>query len=111
MKFVIEQTKSKNCQNCELKLPKNDSCNMIQEHTNDDNSNNTAHFASMHTEVDEPPEPIYFFMHTNEIRVKNNKLVSDMSIPIDGFKKIMEWAKDAFCTGYQFKPKTTKYRS
>ena len=53
------------------------------------------------------------FLHTNEIRVENNllKLVSDMNVPNDAFKKIMEWAKAAFSTGYQFNPKTTNYRS
>ena len=52
-------------------------------------------------------------MYTNEIRVENNllKLVSDMNATNAAFKKIMEWAKDAFSTGYQFAPKTTNYRS
>ena len=52
-------------------------------------------------------------MYTNEIRVENNllKLVSDMNATNDAFKKIVDWAKDAFSTGYQFNPKTTNYRS
>ena len=67
----------------------------------------------MKTEEERIPDPINTFMYTNEVRVENNllKLVSDMNVPNDGFKKIIDWAKDAFKTGYQFNPKTTKYRS
>src|SRR5687768_15140127 len=67
----------------------------------------------MPTKEEEPKELINTFMFTNEIRVENNllKLVSDMNATNDAFKNIVEWAKDAFSTGYQFNPKTTNYKS
>ena len=53
------------------------------------------------------------FMYTNEIRVENNllKLLSDMNVPNDSFKKIMDWARNAYNTGYQFNPKSANYKS
>src|SRR5688500_19713571 len=67
----------------------------------------------MPTKEKGPREPINTFMFTNEIRVENNllKLVSDMNATNDDFKKIVEWAKDAFSTGYQFSPKNTNYKN
>ena len=67
----------------------------------------------MPTKEEEPKELINTFMFTNEIRVENNllKLVSDMNATNDAFKKIVDWAKDAFSTGYQFNPKTTNYKN
>ena len=52
-------------------------------------------------------------MYTNEMRVENSllKLITDMNAPNYAFKKIMEWAKDAYKSGYQFNPKTTIYHS
>ena len=47
------------------------------------------------------------------MRVESNllKLITDMNIPNYAFKKIMEWAKDAYNSGYQFNPKATSYHS
>ena len=111
--ILTEHTLLENHQECELNQLNKNVCNMVQENTNDDNNNDSIQFASMPIEVEETPEPHNFFMYTNEVRVENNllKLVSDMNVINDGFKKIIEWAKDAFSTGYQFNPKTTKYKS
>ena len=56
----------------------------------EDSSIDTPPFASLETEEDRPIEPINTFMHTNQIRVENNllKLVSDMNVPNDAFKKM-----------------------
>lgn len=60
---------------------------------------------------DKNPDTIFSF--TNEMRVESNllKLVTDMNIPIYAFKKIMDWAKDAYKSGYQFNPKASNYHS
>src|SRR5688572_26949880 len=89
------------------------SCNTNQDSNGKGNSIDTSLFASMPTKEEGPKELISTFMHTNEIRVENNllKLVSDMNATNDAFKKIVDWAKDAFSTGYQFNPKTTNYRN
>ena len=105
---VIEIDKLNTIQS-EVDQKNNDSFNNFQETPLEDNSIDTAPFASMETEEDQPIEPINTFMHTNQIRVENNllKLVSDMNVPNDAFKKIVDWANDAFMTGYQFNPRTT----
>ena len=98
---------------CKLNEDNNDSCNINQDSIIEDSSINTTLFASMPIEEEEITEPINTFMYTNEVRVENNllKLISDMNVPNYGFKKIVDWAKDAFSTGYQFNPKTTNYKS
>ena len=102
-----------NIAQCVLNQADTDRCNIKQDIVNEDTSINTAPFASLDAEEEESIEPINTFMYTNEIRVENNllKLVSDMNATNDAFKKIVDWAKDAFSTGYQFNPKTTNYRS
>ena len=98
---------------CDLNHANTDKCNINEASNIEDNSINTAPFASFNSEEDESIEPINTFMYTNEIRVENNllKFVSDMNATNDAFKKIVDWAKDAFSTGYQFNPKTTNYKS
>ena len=112
MKAVTE-TKKLTITQCELKQTVIDICNINQESIIEDSSINNAPFASLDSDLEETIEPINTFMYTNEIRVENNllKLVSDMNATNDAFKKIVDWAKDAFSTGYQFNPKTTNYRS
>ncbi len=80
---------------------------------NDINSNITDELVEKLPDNVEPMEKHHTFLHTNEIQVENNlmKLVSDMNVPNDAFKNIMNWAKDAFCTGYQFNSRTTNYKS
>ena len=53
------------------------------------------------------------FVYTNEIRVENNllKLVTDLNVPNYAFEKIMDWARDAYSSGYQFNPRATNYKS
>ena len=98
---------------CEISQADSDRYNTNQESIIEDSNINTAPFASLDTEEEETIEPLNTFMYTNEIREENNvlKLVSDMNATNDAFKKIVDWAKDAFSTGYQFNPKTTSYRS
>lgn len=110
---AVTQSIKLNANQCELNQDINDSCNLNQDSLIEDSTIDTATFASLPTEEEELPEPINFFMYTNEIRVENNllKFVSDMNVPNYGFKEIVNWAKDAFSTRYQFKPKTTNYRS
>ena len=110
---AVTQSNILNNIQCELNEGNHESCNINQDSTIEDSSINTTPFASMPTEDEEITEPINTFMYTNEIRVENNllKLISDMNVPNYGFKKIVDWAKDAFDTGYQFNPKTTKYKS
>lgn len=101
-----------NTKQSEVNQKNNDNFHKFQKTLIEDNSTGTAPFASMETEEDQPIEPINTFMHTNQIRVENNllKLVSDMNVPNDAFKKTVDWANDALMTRYQFNPKTTKYR-
>jgi len=110
---AVTQSNILNNIQCELNEGNHESCNINQDSIIEDSSINTTPFASMPTEDEEITEPINTFMYTNEIRVENNllKLISDMNVPNYGFKKIVDWAKDAFDTGYQFNPKTTKYKS
>src|SRR5687767_1254390 len=44
------------------------------------------------------------FAYTNEIRVETSllKFLFDINAPNYAFKDIMNWAKDAHCTGYKF---------
>src|SRR5687768_15605961 len=110
---AIKPPKELNTKQDEENLDNNGSCNTNQDSNGEESSNDTAPFASMPTNEEGPIVPINTFVFTNEIRVENNlfKLVSDMNATNDAFKKIVEWAKDAFSTGYQFNPKTTNYRS
>ena len=98
---------------CDLNHANTDKCNINEASNIEDNSINTAPFASLDSEEDKSIETDNTFMYTNEIRVENNllMLVSDMNATNDAFKKIVDWAKDAFSTGYQFNPKTTNYKS
>ena len=106
---AVTVTHKLNIAQCELKQANNDRCNTNQKSIIEDSSINTAPFASLEFDVEETEEFINTFMYTNEIRVENNllKLVSDLNATNDAFKKIVDWAKDAFSTGYQFNPKTT----
>src|SRR5688572_29285718 len=110
--MAVSQPEELITKHCKVDSESNEICK-INENTNiEESSIDTAPFASMPTE----DEGIYLtdtFMHTNEIRVENNllKLVSDMNAPNDAFKNIVDWAKDAFSTGYQFNPKTTNYKN
>ena len=63
--------------------------------------------------TDDDTNPKDAFIYTNEIRVKNNllKLLFDMNVPNYAFKKIMDWAHDAYTSGYQFAPRATNYNS
>ena len=110
---AIKPLKELNIKQDEDNHENNDICNTNQDSNGEESSNDTAPFASMPTKEEEPKEPINTFMFTNEIRVENNllKLVSDMNATNDAFKNIVEWAKDAFSTGYQFNPKTINYRN
>ncbi len=74
------------------------------------NPNTVLAVQSDNLEVTDPSD---YFLYTNEIRVENNllKLITEMNVHNNAFKDIMEWAKDAFRTGYQFNPKATKYQS
>jgi len=112
MKAVSESHTLKTNQ-CQPNQDINDSCNINQDSIIEDDTIEIAHFASLPSEEEEPTEPINSFMYTNEIRVENNllQLISDMNVPNYGFKTIVDWAKDAFSTGYQFNPKTTNYKS
>ena len=96
---------------CPVKHESNDRCNMHEERTIEDSSITTNPFASLPTEADTAIEPMNAFTYTNDIRVENNllKLVSDMNATNDAFKKIIDWAKDASSTGYQFNPENTSY--
>src|SRR5687767_9268127 len=51
------------------------------------------------------------FAYTNEIRVGTSllKLLFEINAPNDAFKDIMNWAKDAHCTGYMFNCKLSSY--
>lgn len=53
-----------------------------------------------------------FSFHNNN-RIENSllKIIMEIGAPNYAFKKIMEWAKDAYNTGYQFNPKSTTYKS
>lgn len=55
----------------------------------------------------------YFYAFTNDSRVECNllKLLFDMGAPKYAFKEVMQWAKNAFLTGYQFNPKSTSFKS
>lgn len=103
---AVTETLKLSIYQCELKQANNDNCNINQESMIEDSSISTAPFASLDSEVEESSGSHNTFMYTNEIRVENNllKLVSDMNATNDAFKKIMDWAKDAFSTGYQFNP-------
>lgn len=98
---------------CCVKHEKNDRCNMHEERSIEDSSNATNLFASLPTKADTAIEPMNAFTYTNDIRVGNNslKLVSNMNATNDAFINIIDWAKDASSTGYQFNPKTTSYRN
>ena len=104
---AVTESHKLNITQCELNQAKNHICNINQESIIEDSSINTAPFASLETEEEETIKPLNTFMYTNEIRVENKllKLVSDMNATNDAFKRIVEWAKDAFSTGYQFNQK------
>ena len=53
------------------------------------------------------------FSFHNDERVESNLLglMVEIGAPNYAYKKIMNWAKDAFCTNYQFNPKATNYKS
>ena len=53
------------------------------------------------------------FSFHNDDRVENNllKLILEIGAPNYAFKKILNWAKDAYSTGYQFNPRSTTYKS
>ena len=53
------------------------------------------------------------FSFHNDERIENNllKLMQDIGAPNYAFKKIMNWAKDAYDTGYNFNPRYTNYKS
>ena len=53
------------------------------------------------------------YVFTNASRVECNllKILFDMAAPNYAFKEIMNWAKDAYKTGYKFNPKTTSYKN
>ena len=53
------------------------------------------------------------FLFHNDNRVENNllKLILEIGAPNYAFKKILNWAKDAYSTGYQFNPRSTSYKS
>ena len=55
----------------------------------------------------------YSFAYTNAIRVETSllKLLFDINAPNYAFKDIMNWAKDAYHTGYMFNCKSTSYES
>ena len=53
------------------------------------------------------------FSFHNDDCIENNllKIMQDIGAPNYAFKKIMNWAKDAFDTGYKFNPRYTNYKS
>lgn len=53
------------------------------------------------------------YVYTNSSRVECNllKILFDMGAPNYAFKEVMNWAKDAFQTGYSFNPKTSSYKN
>ena len=73
----------------------------------------TNELVDMQLEDVQSTEDSNMFMYTNELRVENNllKLVTDMNVPNYAFEKIMDWARDAHTSGYQFNPRATNYKS
>ena len=57
-----------------------------------------------------PEDEIIF---TNEMRVETSllKLCIDMDAPLWAFQQFMEWARDAFLSGYNFLPQQSQYES
>ena len=49
----------------------------------------------------------YIFLDSSLIEIKLLKLLNNMSSPHYAFQAIMEWAQDAYLSGYTFDPKTT----
>ena len=53
-----------------------------------------------------------FSFHNNEcIETNLLKLVKEINVPNYAYKKIINWARDAYNTGYKFCPKTTSYKN
>src|SRR5688500_1222501 len=98
--MVVTQPQEFKSKPCEVNPETNDICQKNDNSNIEEKSIDSAPFASIPTEEVEYIDPIDTFMHTNEIRVENIllKLVSDMNATNDAFKKIVEWAKDAFST-------------
>jgi len=53
----------------------------------------------------------YVFTNASRVECHLLKILFDMAAPNYAFKEIMNWAKDAYKSGYKFNPKTTAYKN